>query len=456
MRRWVIARPPLRVILVGLSALALLQLAFAIAAFLQATRSTEAGFTFPGAQRVQAIVAAVEDSGPKQRADLLAALNDETLDVRIVPTDQLSLNSEEERDLPGVASIVESYVDTVGDREVVAWLATDPDGSTAVVRRRPFGLWSEQPIRMAISLRDGGWLMLETRGNLARTIFGFPPGLWAGLFGVTVAFGALLLLWRSLSPLEGLSAALARFSANPVSNPVKVSGPRETRRIIEAANRMQADLADLFLERQVMFGALSHDLRTLLTRLGLRLAQIADEKTRVSAERDLVAMNDIVEDALLLAQLDVALKSDDRIELGELADALLQTTDLSKNVIHLSDEMRDIHIGGDGISWLRALRNLVENAMRYGGSCEIDFHIEWDTIRIDVVDRGPGIPAKDRARLMRPFVRGDESRSMNVPGSGLGLAIAARTAERASGALALLDRPGGGLIARIEVPSEHI
>ncbi len=442
----------MRVILVALSTLALLQLALAIAAFWQATRSTDGGFTFPAAQRVHAIVLALESSGPQQRVAFLSALNDGRLDVRIVSSDRLPLNTDGTRDMPGVARIIEFYIDTLGDREVVAWLATNSRGGTAPVMRKPLGLWSQQPIRMAVSLRDGSWLMLETRGDLARTIFGFPPGLWAGMFGVTVAFGALLLLWRSLAPLEGLSSALSTFSVNPIAKPVKVSGPREVRRIIEAANRMQSDLAALFLERQVMFGALSHDLRTLLTRLRLRLAQITDDQTRVPAEHDLAVMSDIVEDALLLARLDAAPKSDDRVAVGELADALIKTPDLCEGLIEVPDKMRDLCIRGDGTSWLRALRNLADNAARYGGECKIVFRTEGDMVRMDVLDRGPGIPAEDRARLVRPFVRGDVSRSMNAPGSGLGLAIAARTAERSGGRLTLLDRPGGGCIARIETP----
>jgi signal transduction histidine kinase len=449
------ALPRLRTLLLVFGLFAVVQLGFAIAAFLQATQDSERGFVFPGPDRVRSIVLVIDQASASLREEFARALSNEQLTVAIVADASVSKHTDEAAPMPGVESVLETYIQSLGDRQVMAWISPGDDGRITPPRLGPGRLWSRYPLKMAVELERGDWLVIETRGNLAQGFFGFPPGFWAGIFGVTVAFGSLWLLWRSLSPLSGLAAALARFSADPVAVEVRVRGPEETRRIIEAVNRMQVEIAGFIAERQVMFGALSHDLRTILTRLALRIGSLADAESRERAERDLFAMSAILEDALVLARLDAQpARNPSEVALGELVHELEAAYPDNEIRVQFSGNSMgdDIRIHCDGTELFRALQNLVENAIAYAGSFEMAIYREGNRWRFDILDRGPGIAEADRGRLIRPFVRGDGVRSMDKQGAGLGLAIAAKIAQRSGGALILLDRAGGGLIARLEIP----
>lgn len=446
------ALPRLQILLLIFGLLAVVQLGLAVAAFYQATHDDDRGFAFPGPDRVRAIVSTVDRIPAPLRNDLARALSDERLAVAILPADAILQQPDETQAMPGVERVIRAYLRTMGDREVIAWIAPDDEGAVTPPRMGPAGLWSRHPLRMAIELRTGDWLLIENRAHLAQSIFGFPPGFWAGIFGVTVAFASLWLLWRSLSPLGGLAAAMARFSAHPVAETLPAKGPEETRRIIEAVNRMQAEIAGFIADRQVMFGALSHDLRTILTRLALRVGELEDCEARDRAMRDVFAMNAIVEDALVLARLESCPPiAEARVGLQELLHELRCAYPAVPAQVEIAGGggPEDIFLAGDGAELYRALQNLFENALAYAGGCEVSVSCTAKVCRFDVMDRGPGIAAGDRDRLTRPFVRGDHRDFSNRTGAGLGLAIVARTALRSGGEFELIGRDGGGLVARL-------
>lgn len=442
--------PRLRILLLILGVLAVVQLALATYSFLQATTDDTRGFVFPGPERVRAIVAVIEGSDPALRPEIVQAFGDGSLDATILPRRAALPQADASAVMPGMEAVLEAYLKTLGEHEVIVWIAPDDPAEAIAPRLGPGRLWSRHPLRMAVELRGGEWLLIETRGNLAQKVFGFPPGLWAGLFGVTLALLSLAILWRSLAPLGGLAAALDRFAGNPVPQQVPARGPEETRRIIDAVNRMQEEISRLITERQVMFGALSHDLRTSLTRLSLRTAGIADEAIRQGAERDLARMNAIVEDALVFTRLDARQPGPvGRVIIGELLHELRHAyPDLRAQ----GDPQSDTLLACDGPELFRALQNLIENAVAYAGGAELCVVSDDRHCRFDVMDRGPGLTGEDRGELVKPFVRGRGAAARNLPGSGLGLAIVQRIADRSKSRFVLLDRPGGGTIARLEVP----
>lgn len=442
--------PRLRSLLLILGLLALVQLGLATYAFLQSTIDDTQRFTFPGPERVRALVAVIEGIDPALRPEAIRAFDNETLDASIVPSRAALPAADADAVMPGLEAVLAAYLATLGEREVIVWIAPDNQEQVIAPRLGPGRLWSRHPLRMAVELQGGAWLLIETRGDLALKVLGFPPGLWAGVFGVTLAFLSLGILWRGLGPLGGLAAALDRFAAHPVPQPVVARGPEETRRIIAAVNRMQEEISSLITEREVMFGALSHDLRTCLTRLSLRAAGIPDADMRGGAERDLARMKNIIDDALEFARLDARLTAPGGMV--TLAELLHELRHAYPELPVRADPLPEIQLACDGPELFRALQNLIENAIAYGGGAELFVAHDDRNCCFDVMDRGPGIAEADRAELVKPFVRGKGTAARNLPGSGLGLAIVQRIAVRAGGQFALIDRPGGGTIARLEVP----
>ncbi|AWW73735.1 hypothetical protein CD351_04775 [Erythrobacter sp. KY5] len=444
-------RSRLRSWLIVLSILAALQLLLAIVSFWQSTTTRDEGFALPGPSRIAAIVSTLEASSPSERTAILTAISDERFSGTIVMSDPVADRNASAHMLPGVAMLIEAELSHRSGRNVEAWLVGNAGAQN--IRRTPFELWSTAPLQVSIALAPNEWLLLEAIGDHANFVFGLPPGFWAGFLGVTVAFAALALLWWSLRPLERIERAMEQFAMVPVAVPIEPQGPRETQRIVAVVNRMQSQLANLFQERQVMFGALSHDLRTLLTRLRLRVDRIEDAIWREKADADLAAMNEVIENGLALARLDAARGGHaQRVDIAELLREVVRSTELAPDDLVISREAKPLAINADPHILLRGIRNLVDNAFRYGGDCSVAVAFSEGRLTIDVADTGPGIDAAELERLVRPFERGAETRTMKDSGSGLGLAIAKRAAESAGGSLTLYNRAAGGLVARMELP----
>lgn len=182
-----------------------------------------------------------------------------------------------------------------------------------------------------------------------------------------------------------------------------------------------------------------------------RIVGIGDETARGKAEADLEHMAEIVEDGLALARLKTVAPATEAVDLAELVEGLAADEPSVASPIFEPADGRFI-VEADPYRLRRAVLNLLINAVRHGKDPELHLRQASRGIELDVADRGDGVSADEKDRLLRPFERGDTARTHDTPGSGLGLAIAKRIAEQHGGELCLIDRPGGGLIARIALP----
>src|SRR5208337_2964427 len=126
------------------------------------------------------------------------------------------------------------------------------------------------PLRLSVSLKNGGYAVFETRGEVSRRLFGVPPGFWLGALGSLIGISALLAIWRESAPLRKLSQAIASFSGDGEPVVVTPQGAPEISKLISAVNGMQERIAALLQGRTILLGAVSHDLKTYITRLRLR------------------------------------------------------------------------------------------------------------------------------------------------------------------------------------------
>ncbi|MDE2412585.1 MAG: HAMP domain-containing protein, partial [Sphingomonadales bacterium] len=276
------------------------------------------------------------------------------------------------------------------------------------------------------------------------------------LYGLLVGAIALI-LGRLTKPLQALTERVERFAATrDVDGQLEPQGPDDLRRLIVAHNAMEGRIASLLDEKDVMLGAIGHDLKTPLAALRVRIESVEDE---VERRRMAATIEDIVrslDDILSLAR--VGRPSDPR-----------EPTELGALVAQVAEEFEDL---GEPVSlapterivlplrptWLRrALRNLVSNALRYGKVARISVSRGKGIVEIKVEDDGPGIPDADIARMQEPFTRGDPSRNTATGGAGLGLALARAIAEQHGGRLELANRRDAsgaimGLSATISLP----
>lgn len=261
-----------------------------------------------------------------------------------------------------------------------------------------------------------------------------------------------LVLRRITGPLADLTRRTEAFAKAPGSSePMDPRGPDDVRRLIDAHNIMEARIGAMLDEKDVMLGAIGHDLKTPLAALRVRVEGVADEAAR---ERMVDSIEDItrtLDEILLLARLGRSDRPAERTDLNALLVSVVEEFEDMDQPVTLSESQRlpvPIHL-----TWLkRGVRNLVSNALRYGGSAEISLTRQDGEAVIAVMDRGPGIPENRIAEMLEPFTRGEVSRNRATGGAGLGLTIARAVAEQHGGRLILANRNGGGLRAELRLP----
>jgi signal transduction histidine kinase len=227
-------------------------------------------------------------------------------------------------------------------------------------------------------------------------------------------------------------------------------GPEDVRRTAEAFNRMQTRLRRFVEDRTHMLAAIGHDLRTPLTSLRLRAEFVTDEETREKLLSTVEEMQAMTEATLVFAREDATGEATRTVDLAALLESLCaDLADLGWRVSFADAESMPYRCRPDALR--RALRNLIENAVRYGEQARVALSPSEDGIEITVDDDGPGIPAQDLGRVFQPFVRLELSRNRATGGVGLGLAIARSIIRAHGGDILLANRPTG-LRATIRLP----
>lgn len=452
MRNW-----PLLVRLGAWVALGLMvaQILLVVGLFAERSRQTETGFRFPLPDQAAAIVELL-DTAPN-RATVLRAVNRDKLAVSLTDVPFAEFDAEPHR-LPRVEDAVRRYLDALGERPAAVFFDVPEreEGEVRAVVGRT-GLWSRYPMRLAIGLADGRTVLIEARGDLARRVYNWPLGLLSGVVGAIVGGIALWALRREMRPVRHLAAAAEAFGqgrpSDPVSDPVPEAGAPELRSLIANFNLMRQRIGELLENRNLILGAMSHDLRTYLTRLRLRVDAIGPEADREKAIADIERMSELVEDSLSLASLMSEGRGTERVELSGLLAQVAADLDPAGDLITLEADGPAVALGTSP-GFQRLFANLIENALKFGSVCAVTLRAVSGRIIVAVADDGPGIPQSERAHVVRPFWRGDAARTLGgKAGTGLGLAIASDIVTRAGGTLRLEDNTPHGLRCVVEIPA---
>jgi len=271
------------------------------------------------------------------------------------------------------------------------------------------------------------------------------------IFSILIAV-LYVILRRITRPLARLTERVSDFSREP-DKVVELdeTGPADTRRLIAAHNQMEARIAALLDEKDVMLGAIGHDLKTPLAALRVRIESVEDEGQRIKMAAGIEDITATLDDILSLSRVGRDGAGVEAVDLGALAlDVAEEFEELGEPVI-VADPPR--LVARVQITWIkRALRNLVSNAVRYGGETRITVLSEGNIAILRVEDNGPGIAPDRIAAMLEPFQRGEGSRNRATGGAGLGLTLARAIAEHHDGELRLSNREQGGLRAELHLP----
>jgi signal transduction histidine kinase len=269
---------------------------------------------------------------------------------------------------------------------------------------------------------------------------------------VLVCFAlAALLVRMTTRSLDRLARAADAIGQDPASAPLAQTGPSEVRRVIAAFNRMQERVRRYLTERSRLLGAISHDLKTPITRLRLRAEMLPDAEVRAKMLRDLDEMQTMVGATLdFFASVG---KDTQRqpVDVGALIESVCEDRREAGQALRVSGAALAPY-GADPQALRRCLENLIENAVRYGASAEIEIADSAERLRISIRDRGPGIPEAELERVFEPFYRLDDSRNLDSGGTGLGLSIARNIARWHGGEVTLRNCGSSGLVAELALP----
>jgi signal transduction histidine kinase len=310
--------------------------------------------------------------------------------------------------------------------------------------------------RIGIALPDGA--MISARIPMPMR----PPPFWGGPWMMTLLFAVisvtLLGLWaaRALAaPLSSFAKAAEDFSLNGAAAALPERGPEEVRAVARALNRMRERITGLIDDRTKMLAAISHDLRTPITRLRLRSEFIEDEAHRSRMLADLDQMRSMLEAVLSFLQNNRRPQS---MTLTDIASSLQlvadQFSDMGHKVTYDGPDHAMATVRPDDLH--RCVTNLVENAVRFGTETTIRLVVWAEGAAIEIEDDGPGISDARKDNMLQPFVRGDSARNMDdAAGFGLGLSIANAIVLAHGGELTLHDRKPQGLCVRVALPRQQ-
>ncbi|WP_239025871.1 ATP-binding protein [Sphingomonas paeninsulae] len=331
-------------------------------------------------------------------------------------------------------------------RQILAW---EPQLARSSLHLRLPALQNGSTVLGDLRLSDGSWMTFEMRGLTSQGNLAVSRILRALIPALILLLFSGLLIRSTLRPLRTLIGATSKVGLGK-REPIEEAGSAEIRSLIHAFNEMQDRIHKLIESRTLALAAVSHDLRTPLARLQLRIEAVRETGLREELGSDVAEMDDMV--ASLLAFF--GRQSDaEKPALADLAVTVLtlvnNAADRGLNAHYIGPDHLEITLHVSAIR--RAISNLLENALHYGGRAEVRLESSDSEITITVDDDGPGIPEDRIAEVQQPFVRLADARERNTSGLGLGLAIVASVVEAEGGVFTLTNRSSGGLSARIKI-----
>jgi len=331
---------------------------------------------------------------------------------------------------------------------------TTPDPAPMPVQPRGlFGLapapFVEGDFIAALRLANGSWAVVQPMPQAFPNSWQRRVLLWFLISFALVAPLGWIFARRVVRPIAGFAVAAERLGRDPTATILALEGPAEVGRAAHAFNRMQSRLRSFVDDRTAFVGAISHDLRTPLTRLRFRLEDVPDDlREGMLAEVD--EMEQMIASVLNFIRDASEPGSREKLDLRSLLqDVVEDAVFIGKDVILEESELAPVEVDALGIR--RLLGNLVENAVKYGDRAKVRLFTDQQEAVAEITDNGPGLPEEELERVFQPFYRAPAAKASAKHGTGLGLAVC-RSIARAHGGDVRLQRSDHGLIAQVRLP----
>ncbi|MGL4287677.1 MAG: ATP-binding protein [Phreatobacter sp.] len=391
------------------------------------------------ADRLVAVARAVGRATPAERDATAHALSGGPLNAHWNLNRQAIPINEPSPFLAGLrARILEAAPDIGADGVVTgAHTVADDDPHLALVSMR---------------LPDQSWVNVNLVQVRPHAHFGTAHGtvLSTTLMAVGIVIVGILLVRWFAQPLALFAAASRDLYTTAEPKPVPETGPREVRDLAHAFNEMQRRIAKLIDDRTQTLAAVSHDLKTPITRLRFRIEELP-AKSRALIGADLTEMERMLDGTLAFLKGDRADEAVRSIDLASLIETIVD--DLADQGAKVSyDGPRSVVVKGRRLALKRALSNLVDNAVKYGGTARVGMIVSEPSAIVTIDDDGPGIPADVVEDMFQPFVRLEASRNVETGGVGLGLTVARTILRGHGGDVTMANRDGGGLRVTVTLP----
>ncbi|HKU98876.1 MAG TPA: ATP-binding protein [Vineibacter sp.] len=334
--------------------------------------------------------------------------------------------------------------------ELAPEIATD--GLRVAVSHQRGAMTKRHSIWVAAHLNDGSWI------NFSVADPDGPTAAWYGTLLSTTAMAmgiliiSIILVRGATAPLRAVTQAARQLGRDPAGPPIRVHGPREAREAAMAFNEMRERITRLMEDRARTLAAVSHDLRSPLTRMRLRAELLADRQTREVITTDVSEMETMIDTVLAFLRGEAETEPCRSMDIASLVATICND---------LADQGHDVTFDRAGpvvlsvrrLMLKRAIANLAANGVKYGQRVRVTLEIRASHIAIIVDDDGPGIPSKHMDDVFEPFWRLSEGRGRD--GVGLGLTVARMAARAHGGDVALHNRPEGGLRAELTLPVQR-
>lgn len=302
---------------------------------------------------------------------------------------------------------------------------------------------------ISIMLSPGQWL------NLNAAVYSRILTQQLLMIGLEIlVFGTILIvLWsmiRFTRPLKNFTNAVDKLGIDLESTPLDIDGPTVVREAARAMNKMQQRIKDLIRDRTQVLAAISHDLRTPITRMKIRSQFLDDKSLQSRFVHDLDEMEAMISETLSFAREESAKEDKVKLDLVSLLQTICEEMQDMGHKIIFDSTINRVVLTGRSLALKRAFTNLINNAIRYANAVEVHISQNNNRTLVTIKDDGPGIAQEDLTHVFQPFYRGEQSRSRDTGGVGLGLAVTADIIKAHEGRITLQNLQPHGLCVCVE------